>query len=276
MCSAIKYRMGTTLGFVGDICRESFELCAQGGIKYVELSYDLNDLLNKYDFLNRAVEYAETAAGAGVQIWSLHLPYGGELDASYLNGEHRAQTVDMYMKLMGASASAGIRTIVMHASTDTVADEERNLRLEACKDSLAALNEFCRSLSLTLAVENLPRSCLCNTGAEAIELLSPTGTALCFDTNHSLKEDNSDFLRNITAAGLSIGSVHISDYDGVNSRHWIPGDGAVKWPEVINLIKTAGYCGPLIYEVNRESAGGRVLSLDDLIENQRMFEQAYL
>jgi len=42
----------------------------------------LAELCRKYDFPNNAAMYAEIAAEAGVELWSLHLPFSGELDIS--------------------------------------------------------------------------------------------------------------------------------------------------------------------------------------------------
>jgi sugar phosphate isomerase/epimerase len=44
---------------------------------------------------------------------------------------------------------------------------------------------------------------------------------VCFDTNHLLKESSEDFAR---AVGPHIVTLHVSDYDGKDERHWMAGE----------------------------------------------------
>ena len=50
-----------------------------------------------------------------------------------------------------------------------------------------------------------------------------------------------------------IGTIHVSDYDRVDERHWIPGHpGAViDWGEFFNLLKKSGYKGVFMFEVRK-------------------------
>ena len=275
MTDISKLKKGISLDFVGALCIESLAKCAQHGIDCVELSYGIDEFENKYRFAERACEYAEIAAEEGVEIWSLHLPCHHNLDVSSMNIDYRKRAMEAYEKLICGAAAAGLKTIVMHGSGDNVSDEERPERLAYCKSNIALLNKFCQDLKMTFAVENLPRSCLCNTSAEAVELLAASGTAVCFDTNHSLKESSEDFLSNIIAAGLRVGHLHISDYDTTDSMHWLPGDGNINWQKLLGLLENVGYDGPLIYEVRGRRNGGKII-LEELAENQQRLVQKLL
>jgi sugar phosphate isomerase/epimerase len=46
--------------------------------------------------------------------------------------------------------------------------------------------------------------------------------------------------------------LHISDYDGVDERHWLPGQGIINWSEVVESLVSIDYGGPFMFE----SAGG--------------------
>lgn len=273
MTDITKLRKGTTLGFIGGICSETFEICSKFGIACAELSYSDDDFINKYDLPGNAVKYAEMAAKAGVELWSLHLPFSGKLDISSPIDEDMELAMNTNKKLICAAASAGIKTIVLHPSSEPISDGARVLRLKQSRDNIMILAELCRKYSLTLAVENLPRTCLCNVSGEMSELLTETGATVCFDTNHSLVEDNTQFLESILSSGLTVSTLHISDYDFTDEKHRLPGDGVVKWRAVMEILERADYSGPLMYEVSRTPRERGTVSIEDLVANQQRLAQ---
>lgn len=46
------------------------------------------------------------------------------------------------------------------------------------------------------------------------------------DTNHLLKDLTEEFIKNL---GLKVVTLHVSDYDRIDERHWIPGKGVNDW-----------------------------------------------
>lgn len=70
-------------------------------------------------------------------------------------------------------------------------------------------------------------------GRTSAEMLRPIGgcteAMVCFDTNHLLLESHADF---IGALGDRIATIHLSDYDGRDERHWLPGRGVIDWPDL--------------------------------------------
>lgn len=263
--------LGSSCSFFRHIDREIMETARNVGIDTLELCFKFDKYMNGLDFPRRAAEIGRTAREVGIGLWSLHLPFSRKIDISTTDKELRAVTLYTDRTLIRAAAEAGISTIVLHPSSEPIADEERDERLELSREAILSLSELCRELGLTLAVENLPRTCLCRTSAEMIELLSGTGAKVCFDTNHSLSEANPDFLRNILAAGLEIATLHISDYDGVDERHRLPGDGINAWSEILDILAEADYCGPLMYEVSRKPKEREELTPEELAENMRRF-----
>ena len=98
-----------------------------------------------------------------------------------------------------------------------------------------------------IAVENLPRTCLGNCSKEILELISvDTRLRVCFDTNHLLGEKMETF---ILAVGNKIITTHVSDYDAINERHWLPGEGVIDWGNLIDALEKVGYKGPWLYEI---------------------------
>ena len=47
----------------------------------------------------------------------------------------------------------------------------------------------------------------------------------------------------------NVATTHLSDYDGVDERHWLPGQGVVPWKQVFLGLQKAGYRGPYLFEL---------------------------
>ncbi len=185
----------------------------------------------------------------GLSLWSVHLPFSGSLDISRTDDEARRYIIDINKEIIEYASTLGFKVAVLHPSSEPIKDPDRPERLRRSKAAIIELNEFANAHGMRLAVENLPRTCLCNRSQEMIELLDGTGAGVVFDTNHSLAEDNCEFLSALIKAGLEIVTLHISDYDMVDERHVLPGEGVNNWNEIISILEKANYSGPILYEV---------------------------
>ena len=270
-----KIRLGTSLCFTREISFDAFRRLAEAGIDSIEYSFGYNYYMNKAEYPSHAVKYANLAKKAGLENWSIHLPFSGRLDISNPQNELRDVTIYTNKTLIRAAGRAGVKVAVLHPSSEPIAEEDRPMRMERSRRAIETLQAECEKAGMKLAVENLPRTCLCRTSDEMIELLSGTGAGVVFDTNHCLVEDNVHYVNALTRAGLKIISVHISDYyrdeNGIlDERHVLPGEGINDWKKLLAAIKKNGYDGPLMYEVpckpkNRESA----LTEAELADNMR-------
>ena len=50
--------------------------------------------------------------------------------------------------------------------------------------------------------------------------------------------------------GKDIITLHISDYDFVDERHWLPKEGKTDWDSLIKALVECGYDGVWMYEVD--------------------------
>ena len=66
-------------------------------------------------------------------------------------------------------------------------------------------------------------------------------------------EKNADYIR---ALGNYFINIHVSDYDFIDERHWLPYEGKTDWVELVTLLEEAGYEGPFLYEVPRHIPSG--------------------
>ena len=262
-------RFGTSLSFVRKLDRASLRTVHEAGIAAGELSFNFDYYMNRACFPERAEEFAAIAKEEGVELWSIHLPFSRKLDISSTDKEMRAVALYTNRTLIRAAGRAGIKVAVLHPSSEPITDEDRPERLRLSKEAIIMLREECDKAGMKLAVENLPRTCLCNTSAEMIELLRDTGAGVVFDTNHSLIEENVHFLASLIDAGLEIITLHISDYDFIDERHRLPGDGSNNWTGLLAQLERAGYTGPLMYEVSWKPKEREEIPIADLAANMR-------
>lgn len=229
-----------------DINEVLFQNYQKAGITHMEISCGVD----QYDSMNYQ-ELARLANNYGICLWSCHLPFwtpDGVLDISDLDEAKRQKTVTYHTQLMQKCAAIGIHKFILHPSSEPISDEIRRQRMEKAKESIAYLAEQAKNVDSILAVENLPRSCLGRCSDEILELISVHPNAhVCFDTNHLLIEAPETFLNKV---GNKIVTTHISDYDFVNERHWLPGEGKINWSTLYSLIRDINNEGVWMYEIS--------------------------
>ncbi len=228
----------------------------KAGIHYMELTsashtYYMDDI----NFLEKSKEIFALAKGYGVTIRSIHIPFSNKetYDNSSPDPAVRDNSVRYCAKLLAAAAEAGIKIAVIHPSNEPYSEDERESRITSAIDTLSRITAIADALGMTLAVENLPRTCICRTSDEMKRILvAIPKLKVCFDTNHSLIESNVDYIR---AVGDRIIALHVSDYDFIDERHLLPGEGLVDWEELITTLEEVGYTGTFNYELAaRENA----------------------
>lgn len=241
------WKTGASLAFNRRLDREELMTAKAAGIDCVELSFSCDQYYNQLNFTEKAEEYKALAEEIGIELWSIHLPFGWTLDISLLDDAQRNETMRINRELMAAAARAGIKVVVVHPSSEPISDEERPQRLINSRENLKILAAYAKELGMRLAVEDLPRTCLINHSDEALYMLKDNPDLyIVFDTNHLLGQDNVEF---IEAVGDRIITLHVSDYDFIDERHWVPLEGKIDWKALINALEAKGYCGPWMYEI---------------------------
>ena len=230
--------------------RERLEALAEAGMRQAELSSGgVDPWFDALDFPHRARELVSLARGAGVTLSSIHLPFGpfSRIDPAAREAEVRETIVQIQTWLLDAAGDAGIGIAVLHPSGEPYRDEERAERLEIALDTVGKIAEAAKKAGVTLALENLPRTCLGRDAREMRFFLDALpDLRCCFDTNHSLRQDNPSFIR---ALGGRIVTIHASDYDFVDEKHWLPLAGQNDWPGIIAALREVGYKGRFLYEL---------------------------
>ena len=239
-----------------------FQQYKDAGIKCMELSI-------KPD----SIDYAETKSLAekyGITLWSLHLPFTPFSTIDISNPDLAEYSIEYFKGIIKNALPLGVKIFVIHPSGEPIADEQRQIRLDCAKQSLRKLGAFAEENGVTIAVEDLPRTCLGRNSAEILDLVSiHPNLRVCFDTNHLLGEGLEDFIKNV---GDKIITTHVSDYDFIDERHWLPLEGKIDWQNVIATLKDVGYNGPWLYEIGFKYRD-RVLTTQDFSDNaNKLFE----
>ncbi len=229
---------------------------AKCGIEAVEISLPDKPLTELIPFARGA---AALAGESGMQVWSVHLPFSRRLDISNPDDEGRENALAELYRTIDLAREVGAGTLVVHGSSEPNEDSSRPARMAACAESLSRLQAYAGEMRL--AVENLPRTCIGRTGQE-VALLSQSCAGVCFDVNHLLIEDHDAFL---DAAGKRVITTHLSDYDGIDERHWLPGAGVVPFKRVRERLLGMGYDGPFLFEL-RLGGDGKPYPPEDVVK----------
>ena len=219
---------------------------AKAGIRMVEISLP-NIPIDGQRLL--AAKAFGLLADSGMTLWSVHLPFARELDISNPEEEKRLFALEKLYPTVDLARGLGAKTLVVHGSSEPNTDESRPARMAACARSLDALSAYAHGMDL--AVENLPRTCIGRAGWEVKEL-SAHCAGVCFDVNHLLIEDHAAFMEQALDRVIT---THLSDYDGIDERHWLPGMGIVPWKMVREKLLARGYTGPFLFELGNGSDG---------------------
>jgi len=274
------WKVGTSSGVLNNFSREEFDNLKNAGVDYVELGGGV--FKNKDDSERESLvsELKQNAENSGIRIWSVHLPYSQVYDISSLNDEDRNNMIKECSEIMTFCSSLNPAKYVIHPSAEPIPPEERIQRIANCISSLKILTEEVKKSNASLALECLPRTCLGNTSDELIMIVNAVGNGLevCFDSNHLLQEKPEDF---IEKAGSLITTVHMSDYDGLDEKHWLPGEGVINWTNVISKLAQNGYQGPFMFETSRRKPSSTTnervkLTPEDLATCFRELKNSYI
>lgn len=241
------WKMGTSVHDIKRLTEEKLEQLKSAGFTDIEVEVgrirskeDLDTLKSQIKMVRELVEKKN------INIWSIHIPYGKDIDISLINDSQREQVMKEVTLLMAECENLKPEKLVIHPSYEPIPDEERAERLKACKASLRVLVQRAKEYNTQLTIECLPRTCLGNTGNEVQSIVNEVkGLGVCCDVNHLLQESPEEFIKTV---GSNVVTLHISDYDGIDERHWLPGQGVINWNNVLESLVSIAYQGPFMFE----------------------------
>lgn len=256
LCSVLfaqKMKVGTSAGFAGGTSPEALAKIKAAGIEYIEISIN-GFWRNKpiEEVYIRAYKALENIEASGLKVWSVHLPFSSSLDISQLDNKKREQSLKIFEEMIRLAGIFKPTCLVLHPGADTIKDETtRADRLKCSRNSIGRLAIVAQEIGAYLCVEDLPRTCPGRT-ADEIDYLTAgiPNVRVCFDTNHLLLGTHKEFFEKV---GDRIATLHVSEYDKVDEKHWLPFDqrGVIDWKEFYQELKKIGYKGVFMYEVKK-------------------------
>lgn len=269
------YSLSTTLSGV-DCYLDQLAQLKQDGMDYVELCLREN-YEEQAALLPDAVQKIKAA---GLVIWSIHLPFGESVSPAAPDETTRTANVNRIKQFVELTKDCGAKTYVIHGSYEPIETKDRPTMLANAILSLTELNQYMNAQGLTLALENLPRTCIGNSIEEMAFIAGQIpDLKFCFDTNHftqpkpnynlrplqrllpSLRAKMNPVADTPTAYAAQfadrIATVHMSDYDGVDECHWFPGQGIIDFQTIHNTLAEAGFNAPVVFEPNEKCKGLR-------------------
>lgn len=248
------WKAGTSSGLFNDFSKEEFESFKRSGIDYIEIGSGVFKDKSDEECRSWIEDIRQKSEASGVEVWSIHLPFSRVYDISTLNDTDRVNMINECTRLIKLCEPLKPKQFVIHGSSEPIADSLRAQRIAISIASLKILSAEARKMNGQLALECLPRTCLGNTADELLKIVNAVGDDLgvCFDSNHLLKEKPEDFVAKV---GSRITTLHISDFDGIDERHWLPGTGIINWTEVVSGLVKSGYNGPFMFEASKRKPG---------------------
>lgn len=249
-----------------EINEELFQSFTEAGIELAEISV-AKDKYADLDIHN----VRKMADSGGVKLWSFHLPFLPFASIEISVPELCRSTVNYLGEMIKRVSAEGIDKFIIHPSGERIPDSDRPGRISCARESLSALADIAEQGGAVLAVEDLPRACLGRDSGDILSLIADDDRlGVCFDTNHLLKEDPVEFIEKV---GSRIITLHVSDYDFVDERHWLPGEGSTDWQSICAALQRVGYSGPWLYEVGYKPKDtmprSRDLTPADFVRNAR-------
>lgn len=248
--SAQNGKVGTSVSLVGEITPATMAQIKSAGIDYIEVT--MNNFVRKQpenEVYIKAYQALKDIKEAGLKVWSVHLPYSSAWDPSIIDPKKREEAVAFLEKMIGLAGIFDPKCLVLHPGADNIKNvNTRPERLKCSRNSIGRLALAAEKIDAVLCVEILPRTCPGRT-AEEIDYLTADipNVKICFDTNHLLIDSHEDVFARV---GDRIGTIHVSDYDRVDEKHWLPlsGRGTVDWPSFCRNLKACGYKGVFMFE----------------------------
>ncbi len=165
---------------------------------------------------------------AGLFIDNIHCPYRGADRFWSKRKSARQEEIDTYYSHIEACAKHEIPHMIMHVNDENPVIESTELGL----DSMIHLVRRAEEYGVKLAIENTLNNDII--GMLLSEIPSEN-LGLCYDSSHDWIQGQSrgTFLEEWKDKLLC---THLSDNNGKEDKHWIPGNGEVNWEKIMPSI----------------------------------------
>ena len=207
-------------------------------------------------FITEAVKKIKDS---GLTFQSVHIPFSLPWwDFAAIDENQRRLAIDTYKWAVDSFKGDLPNLFVIHPGERPKTPEERPYKLENLAKSMLELCEFSPR---PVCVENMVNQGLLNKISEAKDLLNAVPKLnMTIDINHSLLQKPEEYIAEI---GSRVKNLHISDNDGTDERHWLPGKGIINFNAILSTLEKVGYNGTFNYEVGLAKNGLTPIDVKD-------------
>ncbi|MBU4201219.1 MAG: sugar phosphate isomerase/epimerase [Verrucomicrobia bacterium] len=185
----------------------------------------------------------------GMRLWSIH----SLDDVKYYLGSRdpaaRRTIIEAIFYCIDYAAALGGKAVIVHPGNYIRLDGPD--QFQRVKDSLLEIIPYARQHNIMICLENMLSGIFGERPEDMSVLLAqfPADCVkTCIDTGHGNEAGN--LFPMLAAFGARLFTTHLNDNFGVGGAdpHLIPGNGNIRWQEVVATLRT-GYANPWIFEV---------------------------
>ena len=203
------------------------------------------------------VRAKELCDKVGIKIWSVHMPFSDKIDIS-LADENARQAVVKYHKDCLEYVKILEPKIVLFHTSWYIPKGEREQHYVQARKSATELNETVKAMGALTVLENMldkkdmsKRPTYETPLGRQVDCMQrlfegmPEDIYVAVDLNHIKYPEEM-----IKAFGARVKTLHVSDGNGEEECHYMPGKGENDWNKIQKALYDAGYKGVFMHEVN--------------------------
>ena len=240
---------------------ECLEGIRASGFSMVEVVFSPSHL----DYKNPAAvrEVALRLDALGMEAYSFHAPFAGDIDISSPDLAMREFALDEILRAVEAASVLGVHYFVIHPgpeNADIPSREERMLRIENVVSVLDRVAQRCADVGIRCVLENKLPHLLFGSSSDIVWILGGLATmevGACLDTGHAFLAGELYPLVYKLAPHLRM--LHVHDNRGHLDEHLPPGDGRIDWGTLVRELAQVNFRGAMIMELSGTGTPDEVL-----------------
>ena len=219
---------------------DRLDLIAAKGFRITGLGLGMEEDLVR---AGRADVMADLARDRGLEVEYVHAAEGMCNDLWSREVSKRRAAAQVYADGVSYCARHGVKTLVVHVirSKGAQPDAPHRHGLEVLGD----LVKYAEDSGVGIAAENTQKEDFID---YVLGNLESAALGLCYDSSHDFLYDEEPG-RLLKRWGERLMTTHVSDNDGLEDRHWLPGEGRIRWDRVKVNFPAETYEGCLMLEV---------------------------
>jgi sugar phosphate isomerase/epimerase len=207
------------------------------------------EFVDRQDYDNNMLDILRMKSNEyGIRIPNWHLVQYPPLQE---DGTINREAIDCMKRSMDKGHRIGAKNHVLHWDHRFI---DRNYDA-AWREIIDEWTNYAKSLGICLLMETVPDKTTNQRYVPASEIIDfvrsypPEVLSVCVDVNHSnLQETLTDVVHEVKDRLVSL---HISDNDGREEKHWLPGQGVIDYSKLLDSLKTINFTGMFVLEINR-------------------------